>query len=68
MTDAQKLNLLLKAAKDAREKQKAYFKARKANLPIVTSKLLEDSKASERLLDDLILTFEIPENTQKSLF
>lgn len=68
MTDGQKLNMIIKAAKDVREKQKAYFKARKANLPIITSKLLEDSKASERLLDELISNFETPENTQKSLF
>lgn len=68
MTDTEKLNFLIKAAKDVRNKQKAYIKARKANLPIITSKLLEESKASERVLDEMIESFEKPENTQKSMF
>ena len=67
LTDKQNLDFLLKAIKDVREKQKAFFKARRANLPMVTEKLLLDSKEAERKLDIIIQLLETPENTQQTL-
>jgi hypothetical protein len=68
MTPEEKLNQLLSAVKKVRENQKAYFKARRSQLPFVTEKLLKDSKDSEKDLDQLIQTLEAKENTQVNLF
>jgi 3-oxoacyl-[acyl-carrier-protein] synthase III len=67
MNNDQKLKELINAVKKVRENQKAYFKARKTQLPMVIDKLLKDSKESERELDQLIIKLEQPEDTQTTL-
>lgn len=68
MSDLEKLKYLLSLVKDMRAKQKAYFKSRKMNVPSVTQQLLDDSKAAERLLDEVVDTYSKPQDTQTQLF
>lgn len=68
MSIEEKYETLLAAIKKVRENQKAYFKARRSQLPMVTEKLLKDSKDSEKELDQLITALEAKEDTQINLF
>lgn len=64
------LKAVVKAVKNVREKQKAYFKSKKIEAPTVQQKLLQDSKDAEKELDRLISQYELDESNeqQQSLF
>lgn len=69
MTPEEKLNTLLTSIKNVREKQKAYFKARKSGaMPFVTEKLLKDSKDAEKELDSIIAELDKKDEAQLNMF